>query len=110
MPSVKQRSKLLRAATWLLVICAVLAAAWLVYEWYNFSQSMPDRGWNFQVYRLIGLVFTNLVFTAVLATMALLYLWVRMARSLPDLQGWHIQKPESEFCAADAMSDYTLYD
>lgn len=27
---------------------------------------------------------------------------------MPDLQGWHLQIPESEFCAADADANYTL--
>ncbi len=33
---------------------------------------------------------------------------MRLAGSLPDLQGWHLQKPESEFRAEDAKDDYTL--
>ncbi len=100
----------LRLGLWLVVIFAVLAVAWLVYEWYSFAQTMPDRGWNFHVYRIVGLVVVNLIFTAVLAIIAALYLWVRLASSLPDLQGWHIEKPESEFRAADAVNGYTLDD
>ena len=52
----------------------------------------------------------NLFFTVVLATIAALYLWARMTRSLPDLKGWHVQKPESEFRAADAADGYSLDD
>ena len=78
------------------------------FEWYLVSQAMPDRVGDWQLYRLIGLFLANLVFTAVLAAIALLYFWVRFAKSLPDLQGWHLQEPESEFCAVDATSEYTL--
>ena len=101
---------LLRLAMWILVICAALAPVWLVYEWYHFAISMPDRGWNAQVYRLIGLFVANLIFTAIIAIMALLYLWVRLARALPDLRGWHQQVPESEFTESDAHDGYTLDD
>ncbi|WP_419194324.1 alpha/beta hydrolase [Novipirellula herctigrandis] len=105
-----KRSKLLRLAMWLLLIGAALAPVWLIYEWYDFAKSMPDRGWNFQVYRIIGLVVANLIFSAILATMAILFLWVRLAKSLPDLQGWHLQKPESEFRASDAIDGYSFND
>ena len=106
--TVNQRSKLVRVAIWLLIICAVLAAGGLFFEWQLVSRAMPDRVGDWQLFRLIGLFLTNLVFTAVLAAIALLYFWVRFAKSLPDLQGWHIQRPDSEFCAADATSQYTL--
>ncbi len=105
-----RRSHLFRLAMWLIFICAALAPVWLVYEWYDFANSMPDRGWNVQVYRLIGLFVANLIFTAMIAVIALLYLWVRMSKSLPDLEGWHLQKPESEFVASDAHDGYTLDD
>lgn len=108
--TVTKRSKLLRLAMGLLLIGAALAPVWLTYEWYDFAKSMPDRGWNFQVYRIIGLVVANLIFTAILAIMAILFLWVRLANSLPDLQGWHLQKPESEFRASDAIDGYSLDD
>lgn len=107
---VTRRSRLLRFTVRILVLCAALAAASLVYEWYSFVQSMPDRGWNSQVFRLLALVLTNLVFSAVLAIAVVLYLWVRVASSLPDLQGWHLQKPASEFSATDAKADFTLDD
>lgn len=103
-------SRLIRVAVWLLVLCAVLASASLIYEAYQYVQAMPDRGWNARVFRLVGLVAANLIFTAVLAILAVLYLWGRVASSLPDLQGWHLQKPESEFSAADAEDGFTLDD
>ncbi len=71
---------------------------------------MPDRGWNLDFGRLLGLVAANLVFTAMLATVGLLFLWVRAARALPDLRGWHIQKPESEFSFSDLDQTYRLDD
>jgi len=108
--SVGQQSQLIRIALRLFVICAVAVAAWLAIEWYRFAQAMPDRGWNFQVARIIGLVFVNSIFTGITASIALLYLWVRTASSLPDLQGWHLQKPESEFRAPDGETDFTLDD
>ncbi len=61
-----------------------------------------------QIARLVGLVFLNLVFTALIAVVVGLFLWVRLTGNLPDLQGWHLQYPESEFCAADANDDYAL--
>lgn len=108
--SVTTRSKLLRFASWILGIGAVVAPIWLAFECYNFAQSMPDHGWNFQVGKIIGLLLANLMFNAVVAIMALLFLWVRMASTLPDLQGWHLQRPESEFTAADAVDGYTFDD
>jgi alpha-beta hydrolase superfamily lysophospholipase len=106
--SVSRRPKLIRFALWLLVVCAVLAAIGLIYESARFARSMPDRGWNFQILRLVGLVGANLIFTAVLAVAAVLYLWVRIASSLPALRGWHIQEPESEFRAAEVRTGFTL--
>lgn len=108
--SVSQRPKLIRFALLLLIVCAVLAAIGLIYESSIFARSMPDRGWNFRVLRLIGLVSANLVFTAVLAVAAVLYLWVRIARSLPALRGWHLQEPVSEFRAVDVEPGFTLED
>jgi alpha-beta hydrolase superfamily lysophospholipase len=108
--SVTKRSKLLRLATWLLVICAVIAPVWLSFECYSYVQSMPDRGWDFQVGRIVVLLVASLIFTVIIAIMVILYLWVRLAKSLPDLQGWHLQKPESEFSASDAVEGYTFDD
>ena len=105
--TVKQKSTLLRLATWSLVVVAIVMAAWLVYELYEYLPTLVDRT---RGYRLIGLVVTNLVFTAMLVVIGLLFLWVRMARSLPDLQGWHIQKPELEFCASDVTDGYSFDD
>jgi alpha-beta hydrolase superfamily lysophospholipase len=108
--AVTKKSMLFRLLIWLLLICAALAPFWLAYECYLYVQSVPDRGWDLHVLRIIALLILNLVFTAVVATIGLLFLWVRLARSLPDLQGWHLQKPESEFTASDADDGYTLDD
>lgn len=72
--AVTRGSRLIRLGLWILVACAACAAASLVVEWVHFTQSMPDRGWNLQVARIVGLVFLNLVFTALLATIAILFL------------------------------------
>jgi alpha-beta hydrolase superfamily lysophospholipase len=100
----------MRIGLWLLLLFAVLSTAALVYDWIRFTRSMPDRGWNAQVIRLVGLFCVNLLFAGVLAAIGLLFFWGRAARSLPDLQPWHLQKPKSEFRSADAVSDYTLDD
>jgi alpha-beta hydrolase superfamily lysophospholipase len=107
---VSRGATLIRLGLWSMVVCAAWAAISLVMEWYQFTQSMPDQGWNLQIARLVGLVFLNLVFTALIAVVVILFLWVRLTGNLPDLQGWHLQYPESEFCAADANDDYTLDD
>jgi alpha-beta hydrolase superfamily lysophospholipase len=106
--SITRRSRLIRLGLWILLACACWAAVSLIVEWHQFTQAMPDRGWNIQVARLMGLVFLNLVFTVVIAVFSILALWVRMASNLPDLQGWHTQFPQSEFCAADADENYSL--
>jgi alpha-beta hydrolase superfamily lysophospholipase len=79
-------------------------------EFYRFTQTLPDQGWNLQIARLVGLVVLNLIFTAVLGVIAILFVWVRVSNTLPDLQGWHLQYPESEFSASDAAADYALDD
>ena len=108
--SITKRSRLYRLVLWILFIGAAIAPVWLVYEWYHFAKLMPDRGWNVQVYRLIGLVMLNLVFATILVVTAILFLWVRLAKALPDLQGWHLQGPGSEFTASDAHQGYTFDD
>jgi alpha-beta hydrolase superfamily lysophospholipase len=108
--SVARRTWLIRIGIWLFLCFAACAAVSLVVEWYHFTQSMPDRGWNLQVARLVGLVMLNLVFTALIASIVVLLLWVRLAGALPTLQGWHLQIPESEFCAVDATPDYKIKD
>lgn len=108
--SVAKRSMLLRLALYLFVGFATLAALWLVFEFYIFLSTMPSRGWSLQLVRIIGLVIVNLVFSAVFAIMAFLFFWVRMARALPDLQGWHLDRPESEFSASDATDEFTFKD
>jgi ribose/xylose/arabinose/galactoside ABC-type transport system permease subunit len=90
--SADNRSVVLRIAWWLFIACAVMAAFGLVLEAWQFTQSMPDRGRNFQVARIAGLILLNLIFTATLASLAVLYVWGRLATALPDLKGWHIHR------------------
>jgi alpha-beta hydrolase superfamily lysophospholipase len=104
--SPKRVSTLLRVAVWLFVVCAAMAAVSLCYESFLYVKNMPGEGWDFRVIRIVGLVVVNLLFTVGLVAFGLLYLWVRMARSLPDLRGWHVDRPESEFVASDADTDY----
>ena len=106
--SVIRSSSLIRWGLWFLVGCAAWAAISLVVEFYQYTQSLPDQGWNFQVVHLVGLVFLNLAFTALLTIIAVLKLWVRLAEGLPDLHGWHLQSPKSEFCVSDVDANYTL--
>ncbi len=108
--SVGQRSTLIRIGLWLLLLFALLSTAALIYDWIRFTRSMPDRGWNAEVIRLVGLFCVNLLFAGVLASVGLLFMWGRAARSLPDLQGWHLQKPAAEFRSTDAEPGYTLDD
>lgn len=49
-----------------------------------------------------------LLLLAVMGSAGVLYGWTRFARSLPTLQGWHLQRPASEFTAADARPGYDL--
>lgn len=108
--SVRKRSLLLRIAVWLVVVCAVVAPIWLGFEFYQYVQSIPGKGWDFRIARIVGLLFANSIFTAVVAVLGLLFLWVRLAASLPDLQGWHLDKPASEFSALDAEPEYSFDD
>ncbi len=108
--TVKQRSLLLRATAWVVVVLAALTFVGLIFEWINYTQATPDRGWDLRLVRLILLGAANLILVTSLAALVALYAWSRIARSLPDLQGWHVQKPESEFRAADAVEGYTLDD
>lgn len=108
--AVAKKSILLRVGIWILLACAALAPVWLVYECYLYVQSIPDRGWDAQVLRIIALLILNIAFTAVVAAIGLLFLWVRMASSLPDLRGWHLQKPDSEFTESDATDEYSFND
>ncbi len=108
--SVDLRTTLLRIGWWLFVASAAVAAGWLVTEAWWHVQTLPNRGWDFQTARIMGALLLNLFFAAALAVMAALYFWGRMATSLPDLQGWHLQRPESEFHASDAIAGYTFDD
>jgi alpha-beta hydrolase superfamily lysophospholipase len=108
--SITRGSRLIRLGLWLFVGCAAISAISLLVEFYRFTQTLPDQGLNFQVARWVGLVFLNMIFTGFLVIILALVLWVRMASSLPDLQGWHLQFPQSEFCADDAKINYSLDD
>ena len=103
-------SRFLRLAFWALVLCSILAIVLLVMEWDQFVHTLPGGGGNFQAVRIVILVFVNFLFTIVLVTIGLLYLRGRLAKSLPDLQGWHLQRPKSEFTASDVTDNYTLDD
>jgi alpha-beta hydrolase superfamily lysophospholipase len=108
--TLQQRSRLLKTAIGLVLLLAALTIVGLVFEWINFARETPERGWDLRVLRLALLGVANLVFAAFLAAIGALYFWARASRSLPDLQGWHLQKPESEFRFRDADDGYTLDD
>lgn len=109
-PTLQQRSRLLRVAVSVVIVLAVATVVGLIYEWISLTSGRLDQELHLRFLRLAFLGAANLVFTAALAALVALYFWARMSRSLPDLEGWHLQKPESEFRAADATSDYTLDD
>ncbi len=50
---VSRGAKRIQLGLWLMVVCAAWAAISLVMEWYPFTQSMPDQGWNLQIARLV---------------------------------------------------------
>ena len=102
------RTTIIRLVVWMLILLAVFAIAGLVYELVGLLQSMPNRGLNYSILRLICFMAANLLLTAVLACVGANYLWGRFASRLPDLQGWHLQRPSSEFKAADADADFNL--
>ena len=62
------------------------------------------------ILRIVFLVGLNVLLTAAVAVVLLLVVWVRTAKSLPELKGWHVEKPESEFCSADAVEGFSLED
>ncbi len=104
------RVMLLRIGWWFLVACAAATALWLVSEGLRAAQDLPDQGWNLRSVGIVGLVLVNLLFTCFFAIVGFVYLWGRMANSLPDLQRWHLERPESEFRAADVDKDYNFDD
>lgn len=108
--TVDLRARLLRVAWWLFVFCAALAGLWLIVEAWRFAQVLPNHGWNFQFARIVVLVCLNFVLTALLASAAALYFWARKANALPDLRGWHLERPQSEFCANNLHEGYSLSD
>jgi len=99
---------LIRSILWSLIALAVFVVIGLVYDLAGLLHSLPDQGWSRRVFRLIGFGVANLVLTAVLASVALLFLWGRVASRLSDLQGWHLQRPPSEFTAIKAHANYSL--
>lgn len=101
---------MLRVGIGILAVCAFIAPAWLIYEGYEFVQVLPDQGWNLHLGRIVVLILVNLILTAMIAITAVIFLWVRLASSLSELQGWHTDRPESEFSAADAVEGYTFDD
>lgn len=109
-PTIRQRSRLLRAAVSFILLLAVLAVIGLVFEWINLTRSLQLEANHPAILRLAVLGVLNLAFTAFLATLVALYWWARIARQLPELQGWHLQMPASEFRAYAADDEYTLDD
>lgn len=101
---------MLRAAVWGVMVMAVLAVIGMVSESIGFITESTDQGLRSRVFRLVLLGFANLAFLSFLALSAGLYFWARVARSLPDLQGWHLQKPSSEFSASEISEQYSLDD
>ncbi|MCY2981626.1 MAG: alpha/beta fold hydrolase [Planctomycetota bacterium] len=102
------RTTIIRSVFWILILLAVFAIAGLVYELVGLLQSMPIRGLDSSMLRLIGFMAANLLLTAVLACVGVIYLWGRFSSRLPDLQGWHLQRPSSEFKAAAADASFNL--
>ena len=109
-PTVKQRSQILRVMMWLFLTLAALTVIGLVFEWINYTSSLPGKGLDFRTLRLVLLGIANLVFTGILASILALYAWTRISHTLPDLQGWHLASPSSEFRATDVTDDYTFDD
>ncbi len=108
--SLKQRSLLLRALIWLVLVTAGITLGALVFEALQLASTQPDMLMSERVLRIITLLVVNLVLTMLIATACAFYFWLRISQSLPDLKGWHLQSPASEFNAKDASSEYTLDD
>ena len=94
----------MRILMWLLFVFATIALAILVIECFRFAGTMTDRGLAFRFGRIVFLVGLNALLTTAVATVLLLVIWVKTANSLPELKGWHLEMPESEFCASDATT------
>lgn len=105
----QRRTNIMRIGLAVFLGCAVLAAASLLLEFARFSPTLWGH-WDRGVVRLLVLVLLNLIFSSILAFIGLLTLWVRVSKNLPDLCGWHLQSPESEFCASDATPGYDFDD
>lgn len=101
---------MLRAAVCSVIVMAALAGIGMVAESIGFITESSDQGIRSRFFRLVLLGFANLAFLCLLAVGAGLYFWARVARSLPELQGWHLQKPDSEFGAGDLFDQYSFGD
>ena len=109
-PSVKQRSLLLRAVVWLVFTAALVSVGAVIFEWIQLASSRSDDQLDWRALRIAVLLLLNLCLTVLVASAFALYFWLRLSQSLPELQGWHLQSPESEFCAKHATNDYVFDD
>lgn len=108
--SISRRSKFMRVLMWMLFMLATIALVILIVECFRFAGTMTDPGLALRFGRIVFLVGLNVLLTAAVAVVLLLVVWVRTAKSLPELKGWHVEKPESEFCSADAVEGFSLED
>ena len=108
--STRQESRLLRMSVLLLIALVVLAFIGLVAEGIDVIGGMSEGRSAMPLTRLALLVGANFLLTTALGTIATLYTWARMSHALPELQGWHAQKPESEFREADLDGAFTFED
>lgn len=108
--TVKQRARMLRITIGITIALVVLAGIGLAFESLALVSYMPNRGLELRLLRLVLLGMVNLSLIVVLVMLGALAAWVHMARSLPDLKGWHVEYPNSEFRARDAVPSYTFDD
>lgn len=69
----------------------------------NSSQNRTGR-----LARRVVLVAALLMLMVALGAGALTYGWTQFARTLPHLQGWQLDRPQSEFVASDVTGSYDL--
>lgn len=105
-PSVKQRSFLLRAAVWLVILVSLITVAAVVFEWFQLASAQAEEELNWRALRISALLLLNLGLTSLIATAVAFYFWLRLSKSLPELQAWHLQSPPSEFRAKHATATY----
>ncbi|MDB4506270.1 hypothetical protein N9087_01125, partial [bacterium] len=108
--SVKQRSLLLRTVVWLVCTAALVTVGAVIFEWIQLASSRSYDQLDWRALRIAVLLLLNLCLTVLIASAFALYFWSRLSQSLPELQGWHLQSPESEFCAKHATRDYVFDD